>query len=67
MADQLGLDTLAEGVETAEDHAMLAQLGCRHVQGFVIARPMPFDDTLAWIPQYRARLRPVPRIASRQG
>ncbi len=65
MAEQLGLDTLAEGVETAEDHAMLAQLGCRHVQGFAIARPMAFDDTLAWIPQYRARLRPVPRIATR--
>jgi EAL domain-containing protein (putative c-di-GMP-specific phosphodiesterase class I)/GGDEF domain-containing protein len=67
MAEQLGLDTLAEGVETAEDHAMLAQLGCRHIQGFIIARPMTFDDTLAWIPQHRARLRPLPRIATRQG
>ena len=42
MAERLGLETLAEGVETAGEHAMLAQLGCRHVQGFGIARPMPF-------------------------
>ncbi|MEP5009946.1 EAL domain-containing protein, partial [Roseobacter sp.] len=37
MAERLGLDTLAEGVEHAGEHAMLSQLGCRHVQGFGIA------------------------------
>jgi diguanylate cyclase len=41
MSDRLGLDTLAEGVETAAEQAALARLGCRHVQGFAIARPMP--------------------------
>ena len=55
LAERLGLETLAEGVETAGEHAMLAQLGCGHVQGFVIARPMPFDDTMDWIALHRAR------------
>jgi diguanylate cyclase len=64
LAEQLGLDTLAEGVETQEEHAMLAQLGCKHVQGYVIARPMPFDDVAAWITHHRAGLRPLPRIGS---
>jgi diguanylate cyclase len=41
MAERLGLDTLAEGVETAAEQATVARLGCRHVQGFAIARPMP--------------------------
>ena len=41
MAERLGLDTLAEGVETEAERAMLARLGCGHVQGFGIARPMP--------------------------
>ena len=41
MAERLGLDTLAEGVETPGEHAMLSQLGCGHVQGFGIGRPMP--------------------------
>jgi diguanylate cyclase len=65
LADQLGIDTLAEGVETQEEHNMLAQLGCKHVQGYVIARPMPFDEVVPWLGHYRATLRPVPRIGSR--
>ena len=48
MAEQLGLETLGEGVETVGEHAMLAQLGCGHIQGYGLARPMPFEDTLDW-------------------
>lgn len=55
MAERLGLDTLAEGVENRSEFAMLAQLGCGHVQGFGIARPMPFDAATAWIVAHRAR------------
>jgi EAL domain-containing protein (putative c-di-GMP-specific phosphodiesterase class I)/GGDEF domain-containing protein len=49
MSDRLGLDTLAEGVETAAEHAALVRLGCRHVQGFAIARPMPEAAFLNWL------------------
>jgi EAL domain-containing protein (putative c-di-GMP-specific phosphodiesterase class I) len=55
MADRLGLDTLAEGVETAAEQAMLARLGCGHVQGFGIARPMPMRETVAWIRAWESR------------
>ena len=56
MAERLGLDTLAEGVETAAERAMLAKLGCGHVQGFAIARPMPLSETADWLrAQARAR------------
>ncbi|MDY6857898.1 MAG: bifunctional diguanylate cyclase/phosphodiesterase [Pseudomonadota bacterium] len=55
MAEGLGLDTLAEGVETVGEHAMLAQLGCRHVQGFGIARPIPFEDTIAWMLKHQEK------------
>ena len=67
MAERLGLDTVAEGVETPGQHAMLAQLGCGHVQGFGIARPMPFDDAVVWAARLSARLDAVPRIAGRAG
>ena len=67
MAERLGLETLAEGVETAGEHAMLAQLGCRHVQGFGIARPMPFEQTIDWIRSYEAKLAPPPDIGRRSG
>ncbi len=61
MAERLGLDTLAEGVETPGERAMLARLGCGHVQGFGIARPMPMHETGAWIRAYDGRRsEPVP-------
>ncbi|WP_323785923.1 putative bifunctional diguanylate cyclase/phosphodiesterase [Thalassovita sp.] len=67
MADRLGLETVAEGVETAGEHAMLAQLGCTHVQGFGIARPMPFDQTLDWIRNNDIKRKNTPRIGRRTG
>lgn len=65
MAEQLGLATLAEGVETPGEHAMLAQLGCGDVQGFGIARPMPLEETIDWIARHRAALTSAPRIGHR--
>ncbi|MBT9384893.1 phosphodiesterase [Pseudooceanicola sp. CBS1P-1] len=62
MAERLGLATLAEGVETPGEHAMLAQLGCDHVQGFEIARPMPFEQTTEWIRAYHAGLTEAPKF-----
>lgn len=55
MAERLGLDTLAEGVESPEEQAELAQLGCGHIQGFGVARPMPPEEVDDWISAYRAR------------
>lgn len=65
MAERLGLRTLAEGVETPAEHAMLAQLGCGEVQGFGIARPMPVDETIDWIRRHRAQTAALPRIGTR--
>lgn len=62
MAERLQVETLAEGVETVGEHVLLAQLGCHHVQGFGIARPMPFDQTLDWINTHNAKLQNVPQI-----
>lgn len=65
MAERLGLETLAEGVETEAEHAMLAQLGCSHVQGYGIARPMPFEQTIPWMKEYLASIPATPAIARR--
>ncbi len=62
MAERLQVETLAEGVETVGEHVLLAQLGCDHVQGFGIARPMPFDQTLEWIKAHNAKLCDPPQI-----
>lgn len=65
LADRLGLDTIAAGVETAGEHAMLAQLGCGHVQGFGIGPPMPLVETPNWIADHHARV-PRPLQIDRQ-
>lgn len=62
LAERLGLETLAEGVETPGEHALLAQLGCGHVQGYVIAKPMPVEDLAAWLATHRERHREAIRI-----
>lgn len=66
MAERLGIETLAEGVETVGEHALLAQLGCDYVQGFGIARPMPFEKTLDWIRAHEAKLQDAPAIPLRR-
>jgi EAL domain-containing protein (putative c-di-GMP-specific phosphodiesterase class I) len=41
LASALGMDAVAEGVETAEQLDFLDAKGCRRAQGYHIARPMP--------------------------
>jgi diguanylate cyclase (GGDEF)-like protein len=48
-------EVIAEGVETLEHSALLTWLGCRHGQGFGIARPMPEADLQAWIKRWSAQ------------
>ncbi|WP_310148582.1 EAL domain-containing protein [Luteimonas sp. 3794] len=47
MAQRLGLGTTAEGVETDLQWQWLAAHGCEELQGYLFARPAPFEDVLA--------------------
>ena len=49
LAHSLGLNLVAEGIETEEDQAILRGLACDLGQGFHLARPMPGQDLLTWI------------------
>lgn len=44
MSQALGLNVVAEGVETREQLDMLRQLGCDEVQGYLICRPKPAEE-----------------------
>lgn len=45
MAKQLSMQTLIEGVETAEQFEFLRDIGCEFIQGYLIGRPLPIDQT----------------------
>ncbi|MFN2362072.1 MAG: EAL domain-containing protein [Marinobacter sp.] len=49
MAHHLGLEVVAEGVETEAHAAYLRKNHCDLLQGFAFARPMPFDDLLTFL------------------
>ena len=43
MAQNLGLEVIAEGIETEEQLKLLIQYGCHYYQGYLISRPVPID------------------------
>jgi len=51
LAHNLGLNIVAEGVETDEVYQRLVQLGCDNVQGYHISRPMDSDKVIDWLRQ----------------
>lgn len=44
LAQTLGMSTTAEGVETEEQFAVLQEIGCTQVQGYLFAKPKPARD-----------------------
>ena len=44
---QQNMTTTAEGVETAEEAAMIRDMGCTKIQGYHFGRPMPSEDARA--------------------
>lgn len=52
MIKKLGFHVLAEGVETAEQVALLKKAGCRFAQGFYYARPMPIPEFLEFLDRH---------------
>lgn len=49
MVHDLGLEAMAEGVETHEEHGALRDLGCTMAQGFLYAEPMPMSQLEPWL------------------
>lgn len=52
MASELGMYTVAEGVETADDWKRIVELGFDYVQGYLIAKPMPAAMVPEWIARW---------------
>jgi diguanylate cyclase (GGDEF)-like protein len=55
LADALGIETLAEGVEEAGQLAVLRQEGCRQIQGFLLSRPIHGREVAGFIADLTSR------------
>lgn len=43
LARVLGMDVVAEGIETVEQYVLLREMGCRYGQGYLFSRPLPAE------------------------
>ena len=49
VAHSLGMTTVAEGFETAEQLAVVRALGCDKGQGYLFSRPLGTDALMRWL------------------
>jgi len=49
LAHKLGLDVVAEGVETEAQLKYLLSIGCEKIQGYLISKPLPADEVEQFI------------------
>ena len=49
LAHSIGIQAVAEGVETTEQLKGLREMGCDFAQGFLLSRPMPLDALNDWL------------------
>ncbi len=54
LGHSLGLEVLAEGIETQDALDWLTAQGCERAQGYLISRPMPAEGFCKWVARYKA-------------
>src|SRR5581483_3913592 len=64
LARSLGIDTIAEGVETESQIAFLQRHGCQEAQGFYFSRPVPAEEFEALVRGQRSPCGEVLRAIS---
>jgi EAL domain-containing protein (putative c-di-GMP-specific phosphodiesterase class I) len=64
LARALGMDAVAEGVETAEQLRFLGENDCSRAQGYHIARPMPAEQATEFLREQARRQAATLRAAA---
>ena len=49
LAQGLSLKTIAEGIETEAQRVLISRLGCDMIQGYLLSRPLPLPNIIAWL------------------
>ena len=53
---------IAEGIETEDEAALLAELNCELVQGYLFARPLPAEQAALFLPIHGGRHSRTPSV-----
>jgi EAL domain-containing protein (putative c-di-GMP-specific phosphodiesterase class I) len=67
LGKNLGLDVVAEGVETQAAWDALREQGCKLAQDYFIGRPMPADELAALLEERAPRTGPEPLAVAENG
>ena len=65
LADVLGMETTAEGVEQQDEIDFVRDLGCSHIQGFVYGRPVPLAEVMVQLSGLDPIAKPIGHKVSR--
>ena len=60
LARDMGLESVAEGVENADAARLLTELGIDNLQGYYFSPPRPFDSFAAWLHSWQRGVTPTP-------
>ncbi len=52
LANELGLTTIAEGIEDEESLRIVSSLGCQEAQGFLVSKAVPAYDFVRWVHEW---------------
>ena len=55
LAHRLGMDVVAEGIETVMQLRLLKNLGCEFGQGYLFAKPLPVDEATRFVETWRSQ------------
>jgi len=64
LANTLNLQLVAEGVETEKQRRFLQIAGCRYAQGYLFARPMPYEELLEYLKHSPASGQALPNVTN---
>lgn len=56
LAESLGMETIAEGVETVDESELLSLQGCNLMQGYHFSKPLPVAQFETWLQQWSGNL-----------
>ena len=59
LARSLDLQVVAEGIETESQRRLLEVLGCKFIQGYLIAKPLPASEISDFVSQHTSLQRPL--------